>query len=86
MATAHALVGVGMTREALYVAATRPGGQPALCRRGTGAAGADMAHGQAERLSAREVLVAVTSRRGADLSAHRTMAAEGPKRRVSTSS
>ncbi len=38
-----------------------------------------MAHGQAERLSAREVLVAVASRRGADLSAHQTMAFEWAK-------
>ncbi len=42
-------------------------------------AGADMAHGQAERLSAREVLVAVASRRGADLSAYQTMASEWAK-------
>ena len=77
MATAHALVGVGMTREALYVAATRAREANRLyVDIEPEPAGADMAHGQAERMSAREVLVAVASRRGADLSAHRTMAAE----------
>jgi hypothetical protein len=35
-----------------------------------------MAHAKPERLSASEVLVAIASRRGADLSAHQTMAAE----------
>ncbi len=75
--TAHALVGVGMTREALYVAATRAREANRLyVDVEPGPAGADMAHGEAERLSAREVLVAVASRRGADLSAHQTMASE----------
>jgi hypothetical protein len=77
VATAHALVGVGMTREALYVAATRAREANRLyVDVEPEPAGAEMAHGQAERLSAREVLVAVASRRGADLSAHQTMASE----------
>ncbi len=77
VATSHALVGVGMTREALYVAATRAREANRLyVDVEPEPAGAEMAHGQAERLSAREVLVAVASRRGADLSAHQTMAAE----------
>ena len=80
VATAHALVGVGMTREALYVAATRAREANRLyVDVEPEPAGADMAHGQAERLSAREVLVAVASRRGADLSAHQTMATEWAK-------
>ena len=77
VATAHALVGVGMTREALYVAATRAREANLLyVDVEPEPAGADMAHGETERLSARQVLVAVASRRGADLSAHQTMAAE----------
>ena len=80
VATAHALVGVGMTREALYVAATRAREANRLyVDVEPEPAGAEMAHGQAERLSAREVLVAVASRRGADLSAHQTMASEWAK-------
>ena len=80
VATAHALVGVGMTREALYVAATRAREANRLyVDVEPEPAGAEMAHGQAERLSAREVLVAVASRRGADISAHQTMAAEWAK-------
>ena len=80
VATAHALVGVGMTREALYVAATRAREANRLyVDVEPEPAGAEMAHGQAERLSAREVLVAVASRRGADLSAHQTMATEWAK-------
>jgi hypothetical protein len=77
VATAHALVGVGMAREALYVAATRAREANRLyVDVEPEPAGADMAHGETERLSAREVLVAVASRRGADLSAHQTMASE----------
>jgi hypothetical protein len=77
VSTAHALVGVAMTREALYVAATRAREANRLyVDVEPEPAGAEMAHGQAERLSAREVLVAVASRRGADLSAHQTMASE----------
>jgi conjugative relaxase-like TrwC/TraI family protein len=75
--TAHAIVGVGMTREALYVAATRGKESNRLyVDVEPEPANADMAHGPAERLSAREVLVAVASRRGADVSAHETMASE----------
>jgi hypothetical protein len=66
-----------MTREALYVAATRARDTNRLyVDVEPEPAGADMAHGETERLSAREVLVAVASRRGADLSAHQTMASE----------
>jgi len=66
-----------MTREALYVAATRAREANLLyVDVEPEPAGADMAHGETERLSARQVLVAVASRRGADLSAHQTMAAE----------
>jgi len=77
VATAHALIGVGMTREALYVAATRAREANRLyVDVEPEPAGADMAHGDTEPLSAREVLLAVASRRGADLSAHQTIAAE----------
>jgi conjugative relaxase-like TrwC/TraI family protein len=75
--TAHALVAPGMTREALYVAATRARESNRLyVDVEPEPAGAEMAHGPAERLDARAVLVAVASRRGADLSAHQTMASE----------
>ena len=77
VATAHALVGVGMTREALYVAATRAREANRLyVDVEPEPVGAEMAHGQAERLNPREVLLAVASRRGADLSVHQTMASE----------
>jgi hypothetical protein len=80
VATSHALVGLRMTREALYVAATRAREANRLyVDVEPEPAGADMAHGQAERLSGREVLVAVASRQGADLSAHQTMASEWAK-------
>jgi hypothetical protein len=75
--TAHAIVGVGMTREALYVAATR--GRESNCLYvdvEPEPANADMAHGRTERLAARDVLVSVASRRGAEVSAHETMASE----------
>jgi hypothetical protein len=66
-----------MTREALYVAATRARELNRLyVDVEPEPAGAEMAHGPAERLEARGVLVAVASRRGADLSAHQTMASE----------
>jgi conjugative relaxase-like TrwC/TraI family protein len=75
--TAHAIVGVGMTREALYVAATRGRESNRLyVDVEPEPANADMAEAPAGRLSAREVLVAVASRRGADISAHETMASE----------
>jgi hypothetical protein len=69
-----------MTREVLYESATRgrlfnhlyvdveP--EPA---------GADMTHGPAERLDVRDVLLMVAARRGSELSAHQTMAAEWAK-------
>ncbi|MGP8206202.1 MAG: hypothetical protein ACLQVK_09125 [Acidimicrobiales bacterium] len=80
LATAHALVGLGMSREALYVATTWPREANRLyVDVEPEPAGADMAHGQADRLSAREVLVAVASRRGTDLSAHQTIASEWAK-------
>ena len=80
MATAHALVAVGMTREALYVAATRAREANRLyIDVEPEPAGAEMAHGQVERLNAREVLVVFASRRSADLSAHQTMASEWAK-------
>ena len=75
--TAHAIVGVGMTRESLYVAATRGRESNRLyVDVEPEPSNADMAHGPTERLAAREVLVAVASRRGADVSAHETMSAE----------
>ena len=75
--TAHAIVGVGMTREALYVAATRGRESNRLyVDVEPEPANADMAHGRTERFAARDVLVAVASRRGADVSAHETMASE----------
>ncbi len=80
VATAHALVAVGMTREALYVAATRAREANRLyIDVEPEPAGAEMAHGQVERLNAREVLVVFASRRSADLSAHQTMASEWAK-------
>ncbi|MDA8301129.1 MAG: hypothetical protein M0005_06205 [Actinomycetota bacterium] len=78
MATVHAIVGVGMTREALYVAATRGKESNRLyVDVEPEPPNAGMAHGPAERLSAREVLVAVASRRGADISAHDRTSAVG---------
>jgi hypothetical protein len=75
--TAHAIVGVGMAREALYVAATRGRESNRLyVDVEPEPSNADMAHGPNERLGAREVLVAIATRRGADVSAHETMASE----------
>ena len=77
MGTAHAIVGVGMTREALYVAATRGRDSNRLyVDVEPEPANAGMAHGPTERLGGREVLLTVISRRGAELSAHQTMASE----------
>jgi ATP-dependent exoDNAse (exonuclease V) alpha subunit len=77
VATAHAVVGVGMTREALYVAATRGRESNRLyVDVEPEPANADMAEAPAGRLAAREVLCAVASRRVADVSAHETMASE----------
>ncbi|HZT66199.1 MAG TPA: MobF family relaxase [Acidimicrobiales bacterium] len=78
--TAHAVVGVGMTREALYVAATRASESNRLyVDVEPEPAGADMAHGAPERLEAREVLLAVAARSGVDVSAHQAAAAEWEK-------
>ena len=80
VSTAHAVVGVGMTREALYVAATRGSESNRLyVDIEPEPANAGMDHGPAERLGAREVLLAVASRRGADISAHEAMASEWAK-------
>ena len=85
--TAHAIVGLGMTREAIYVAATRGRESNRLyVDVEPEPANADMAEAPAERLAAREVLVAVASRRGADISAHETMASEWARPRASSSS
>ncbi|MGH9107293.1 MAG: MobF family relaxase [Acidimicrobiales bacterium] len=73
----HAVVGASMAREALYVAATRGREsnklyvdvEPEL-------PGAEASHGDPERLSARQVLISVAHRRGAEASAHQTLAAE----------
>ena len=75
--TAHAVVIPAMTREALYVAATRGREsnrlyvdvEPEM-------PGAEASHGQPERLSARQVLISVAHRRGAESSAHQVMAAK----------
>ena len=75
--TAHAIVGVRMAREALYVAATRGRESNRLyVDVEPEPANADMAHGPTERHAARAVLIAVAFRRGADVSAHETMASE----------
>jgi conjugative relaxase-like TrwC/TraI family protein len=78
--TAHALIGISMTREVLYESATRGrlsnhlyvDVQPEP-------AGADMTHGPAEHLDVRDVLLTVAARRGSELSAHQTMVAEWAK-------
>jgi hypothetical protein len=78
--TAHALVGIRMTREVLYESTTRGrlsnhlyvDVQPEP-------AGADMTHGPVEHLDVRDVLLTVAARRGSELSAHQTMAAEWAK-------
>ena len=75
--TAHAIVGVGITREALYVAITRGRESNRLyVDVEPEPPNADMVHGPSELLAARDVLVAVAARRGADVSAHETMASE----------
>ena len=77
VSTAHAVAGVGMTRETLYVAATRGKESNRLyVDVEPEPANAGMDHGPTERLAAREVLLAVISRRGADISAHQAMASE----------
>jgi conjugative relaxase-like TrwC/TraI family protein len=75
--TAHVVVGVGMTREALYVAATRGRELNRLyVDVEPEPANAGMDHGPTQRLAARDVLLAVASRRGSDISAHETVASE----------
>jgi conjugative relaxase-like TrwC/TraI family protein len=75
--TAHAVVGTGMTREALYVVATRGRESNRLyVDVEPEPAGAEASHGQPERVSPRQVLISVAHRRGAEVSAHQTMAAE----------
>jgi len=55
-----------MTRQTLYVAATRGRNSHQLCVHvAPEPAGTGAAHGQAERAQARDVLVAIASRRGA---------------------
>jgi hypothetical protein len=77
VATAHAVVGAGMTREALYVAATRGRESNWLhVDVEPEPPGVEASHGQPERLSARQVLISVAHRRGAEISAHQTMNAE----------
>jgi hypothetical protein len=78
--TAHALVGISMTREVLYESATRG----RLSNRlyvdvRPEPAGADMTHGPAEDLDVRDVLLTVAARRGSELSAHQTIVAEWAK-------
>jgi conjugative relaxase-like TrwC/TraI family protein len=78
--TAHAVVGASMTREVLYVSATRGRDSNRLyVEVEPEPAGADMAHGPTERLDLREVLLTIAARRGADISAHQTVAAEWAK-------
>ena len=75
VSTAHALVSGAMTREVLYVAATRARESNRLyVDVEPEPAGADVAHGPGEVLEARDVLVAIADRRGAERSAHQAMA------------
>jgi conjugative relaxase-like TrwC/TraI family protein len=77
VATAHAVVGVAMTRETLYVAATRGRESNKLyVDVELEAPGAEASHGHPERLYARQVLISVAHRRGAEASAHQAMAGE----------
>jgi hypothetical protein len=72
--TAHALVGIRMTREVLYESATRGrlsnhlyvDVQPEP-------AGPDVTHGPAEHLDVRDLLLTVAARRGSEVSAHRSI-------------
>jgi hypothetical protein len=80
VATAHAVVSTAMTRELLYVAATR--GRESnrfYVDVAPEPPGAEMAHGPSERVEARDVRVAAASRRGADVSAHEVMKTEWAK-------
>lgn len=75
--TAHALVTPTMTGEVLYVAATRGRDSNRLyvdvCPL---PAQPEMAHGPVDALPVRDVLLAVATRRGVELSAHETMRTE----------
>jgi len=73
--TAHAVVGVSMTREALYVAATR-GRESNRLYVDLEPEPTEASHGKAERPSARQVLISVAHRRGAETSAHQMIASE----------
>ncbi|MGO9658033.1 MAG: AAA family ATPase [Acidimicrobiales bacterium] len=73
--TAHALVSSAMTREALYVAATRARESNRLyVDVEPQPPGAEMDHGRPEVLDARDVLVAIAARKGAERSAHQARA------------
>jgi hypothetical protein len=75
--TAHAVVGAGTTREALYVAATRGRESNKLyVDVEPEVPGPEASHCKPERLSARQVLISVAHHPGAETSAHETMAAE----------
>ncbi len=73
----HAVVDTGMTREALYVAATRGSESNRLhVNVASEPPGDDASHGPVEPQSARQVLISVAHRRGAEASAHQVMASE----------
>jgi hypothetical protein len=75
VSTAHALVSGAMTREVLYVAATRARESNRLyVDVEPQPAGAEMAHGPGEHFEVRDVLIAVAARKGAERSAHQAMA------------
>lgn len=78
--TAHALVTTAMTGEVLYVVATRGRDSNRMyvevCPL---PAQPEMSHGPTEALDVRDVLLAVATRRGAELSAHETMRSEWAK-------
>jgi hypothetical protein len=75
VSTAHAMVSGAMTREVLYVAASRARESNRLyVDVEPQPVGAEMAHGPGEHVEARDVLVAIAARRGAEPSAHHTMA------------
>jgi hypothetical protein len=82
--TAHTLViGRGMTREALYVAATRARHANHLYVSIDDPLDVDTSHGPDEYAAAHDLLTAVLNNLGADLSAHETRRAE--ERRAATS-
>ena len=75
--TAHALVTTAMTRESLYVAATRGRhGNHLYVDVCPEPAQPEMAHGPGEPLDVRDVLLSVAGRRGGELSAHQTIRSE----------